>query len=34
VDIAKDAKDVLRHFAIHLQMKAENVVNAEGADES
>ena len=34
IDNAKDAKEVLRHFAMHWQMKAENLINAEGADES
>ena len=34
VDNAKDAKDVLRHFAMHWQLKAENLINAEGADDT
>ena len=34
VDNAADAKDVLRHFAMHWQLKAENLINAEGADDS
>lgn len=34
VDNAKDAKEVLRHFAMHWQLKAENLMKAEGADES
>lgn len=34
IDNAKDAKEVLRHFAMHWQLKAENLINAEGADES
>ncbi|MFZ8200043.1 DUF4826 family protein [Alteromonas portus] len=31
---AKDAKEVLRHFAMHWQLKAENLINAKNADES
>ena len=34
VDNAADAKDVLRHFAMHWQLKAENLINEEGADDS
>ncbi|MBT3135262.1 DUF4826 family protein [Alteromonas sp. ALT199] len=34
VDNAKDAKEVLRHFSMHWQLKAENLINAEGADDS
>ncbi len=28
VDNAKDAKEALRHFAMHWQLKAENLINA------
>lgn len=31
---AKDAKEVLRHFAMHWQLKAENLINAKNADET
>ena len=34
VDNAKDAKDVLRHFAMHWQLKAENLINAKDADKT
>ena len=34
VDNAADAKDVLGHFAMHWQLKAENLINAEVADDS
>ena len=34
IDNAKDAQEVLRHFAMHWQLKAENLINAEGADEN
>jgi len=31
VDNAKDAKEALRHFAMHWQLKAENLINARNA---
>ncbi|AXT40531.1 DUF4826 family protein [Alteromonas sp. BL110] len=34
IDNAKNAKEVLRHFSMHWQLKAENLINAKGADES
>tara|TARA_X000001036_G_scaffold427692_1_gene456621 strand:- start:396 stop:824 length:429 start_codon:yes stop_codon:yes gene_type:complete len=34
VDNAKDAKEALRHFAMHWQLKAENLINAKDADKT